>query len=89
MLLVILFLRLPKLSLGGLKFLLHLYLENLIILALVDPIQLEASIILLLMVFIFLLEANLKLGGKLNLGGNLKLRDNLNMGSNLKLEKIT
>jgi hypothetical protein len=50
---------------GGLTFLLHLHLEDLIILALVAPIKLEAQVILSLLVFKFLLEVNLKLGGNL------------------------
>jgi hypothetical protein len=73
MLLVILFLHLPRFSLGGLTFLLHLRLEDLIDLALVAPIKLEAPMILSLLVFRFLLEVNLKLGDNLKLGGNLKL----------------
>jgi hypothetical protein len=87
--LVSLFLHLPSFSPGGLTFLLHLCLKDLIILALVAPIQLEAPVIMSLLVFRFLLEVNLKLGGNLYLGGNLRLGDNLNLGGNLKLEAIT
>jgi hypothetical protein len=70
-------------SSGEFTFLLHLFLEDLVILALVSPILLEAPTILFLLVFIFLLEGNLKLRGNLKSGGNLKL------GCNLKLEAIT
>jgi hypothetical protein len=73
MLLVVVFLHLPRFSLRGIEFLLHLHLEDLIILAPVAPIKLEAQVIMLLMVFKLLLEVNLKLGGNLNFGGNLKL----------------
>ena len=83
MLLVILFLHLPKFSMGGLTFLLHLFLEDLIILALVYPIQLEALVILSLLVFRFLLEVNI------NSGGNLKLEGNFKLGGDLNLEAIT
>jgi hypothetical protein len=72
-LLVFVFLHLPRFSLGGLEFLLHLHLEDIIILVQVAPIKLEAQVILSLLVFKFLLEVNLKLGAHLKLGGNLKL----------------
>jgi hypothetical protein len=64
-------------------FLLHLCWEDLIILALVAPIQLEAPVILSLLVSRFLLEVNLKLGE------NPRLGHNLNLGGNLRLESIT
>jgi hypothetical protein len=73
MLLVFLFLHLPKFSPQGLEFLLHLHLEDLIVLTPVAPINLEAQVILSLLVFKFLLEVNLKLGDHLKLGENLKL----------------
>jgi hypothetical protein len=59
------FLHLLRFSLGGLEFLLHIHLEDLIVLDLVSPIKLEAQVILSLLVFKFLLEVNLKLGGNL------------------------
>jgi hypothetical protein len=95
MLLVFLFLHLPRFSPEGLTFRLHLHLEDRIFLSLVAPIQLGAPFILLLLVFRFLSEVNLNLGGNLilgdslNLGGNLRLGDSLNLGGNLNLEAIT
>jgi hypothetical protein len=47
---------------GGLTFLHHLFLEDLIVLDLVSPIKLEEPVILSLMVFRIMLEVNLKLG---------------------------
>ena len=88
----------PKLHLKFLDFLfllditsllvlyLHLYLEDL---ALLSLIQLEAPIIHSLLVTRFLWEINLTLGGNLNLGVNPKSRHNLNLGVNLRLESIT
>jgi hypothetical protein len=70
-------------------FLLHLFWEDLIILALMAPIQLDAPVILSLLVSRFLLEVNLKIGGNLNLGDNLRLGESLNLGSNLRLASIT
>jgi hypothetical protein len=64
-LLLVLLLHLPKFSLEGLMFLLHIFLEDL---ALVAPIRLEAPIFLSLLVSKFLLEDNLRLGHNLNLG---------------------
>jgi hypothetical protein len=64
-------------------------LKDLVILSLVAPIQFEAPVILSLLVFRFLLEAGLKLGGNHNLGGNIRMGDNLNLGGNLQLEDIT
>jgi hypothetical protein len=92
MLLVVLFLHLPRFSLGGLAFLLHLHLEDLIILAQVAPIKLEAQVILSLLVFKFLLEVNLKLGGNPKLGvitqcmGSISLDYSLNLGIFLSKE---
>jgi hypothetical protein len=63
-----------------LEFLLDLHLEDLIILAQVDPIKLETQVILSLLVFKFLLEANLKFGSNLKFGGNLKLGGNPKLG---------
>jgi hypothetical protein len=54
---------------GGLTFLLHLCLEDLIILALVAPIQLEAPVILSLLVFRFLIGGQPQVGGKPQFGG--------------------
>jgi hypothetical protein len=88
MLLVILLLHLPRFFPEGRTFLLHVHLEDRIVLALVAPIHLEAPIIFSLLVFRFLLEVNLKLGENIKFGGNLKLGDNLNLGGNLKLEDI-
>jgi hypothetical protein len=73
MLLVVVFLCLPRFSLGGLEFLLYLHLEDLIFLSPVAPIKLEEQFIMSLMVFKFLLKVNLKCGGHIKLGGNLKL----------------
>jgi hypothetical protein len=42
-LLVVLFLDLPRLSLGDLKFLLHLHLEDLIVPTLVDPVEITKT----------------------------------------------
>jgi hypothetical protein len=73
MLLVIFSLHLPRFSLGSLMFLLHCFLEDLIVLALVAPIRLLAPIFLSLLVLRFLLGGNLNLGDNLRLGGNLKV----------------
>jgi hypothetical protein len=86
MLLVFLFLHLPKFSLGGLAFLLHLQLEDLIIMALVAPIKLEAQVILSLLVFKFLLEVNLKLEVITQYMGKISLDYNLNLGIFLSKE---
>jgi hypothetical protein len=80
MLLVILFLHLPRFSLGGLTFLLHVCLEDLIVLALVATIQLEVPFILSPLVFIFLLEFNLKLGAITQFMGKIYLDYNINLG---------
>jgi hypothetical protein len=79
-------LHLPRFSSEGFMFLLHLFLEDM---ALVAPIHLEAPVIHSLLVTRFLLEVNLKLGGNLNLGVKLKLGHNLNLWGNLRLESIT
>jgi hypothetical protein len=86
MMLVILFIHLLRFSPGALKFLLHLHLEDLIILAQVAPIKLEEHVILSLLVFKFLLEVNLKLGGNHKLGvitqcmGSIPQDYNLDLG---------
>ena len=88
-LLVVLFLHLLRFSPGSLTFLLHLHLEDLIVLALVAPIKLEAQVLMSLLVFKFLLEDNLKLGGNPKLGvitqftGNIYLDYKLNLGISL------
>jgi hypothetical protein len=66
MLLAVLFPHLPRFYPEGLSFLHHL--EDVIIFHQVSPINLEAQIILSLLVFNFLLEVNLKLGGNPKLG---------------------
>jgi hypothetical protein len=86
MLLVVLFLQIPRFSPGGLKFILHLHLEDLIILGLVSPINLEVQVILSLLVFKFMLEVNLKLGGNLKLEVITQCTSNIPMDYSLNLE---
>jgi hypothetical protein len=85
-LLVVLFLHLHRFSLGGgLAFLLHLHLEDLIVMALVSPIKLEVQVSLSLLVLKFLLEVNLKLGGNLKLEVIIKCMGKIFMNYNLNL----
>jgi hypothetical protein len=92
MLLVFLFLHLPRFSPGGLACHLHLHLKDLIVLAQVAPIKLEAQVIMSLLVFKLLMEVNLKLGGNPKLGvitqcmGSIPLDYSLNLGIYLSKE---
>jgi hypothetical protein len=54
----------------GITFLLHFRLEDLIILALLAPIHLEAPTIFSLLVYKFLFEGSLKLGWQPQVGGH-------------------
>jgi hypothetical protein len=85
MLLVVLFLHLPRFSLGDLAVLLHIHLEDLLVLAQVAPIKLEAQVILSLLVFKFMLGSNLKLGGNPKLGVIIQCMDSIFLDYNLNL----
>jgi hypothetical protein len=88
-LLVVLFLHLPRFSPGGLEFLLHLLLEDLIVLTQVAPMKLESQVILLLLVFKFLLEVNLKLEAITQYMDKVSLDYNINLGFSFLRESTT
>jgi hypothetical protein len=85
MLLAVLFPHLPRFFPEGLVFFLHLHLEDLIVLVQVAAIKLEAQFIMSLLVFKFLLEANLKLGGNPNLGVITQFMDSIYLDHKLNL----
>jgi hypothetical protein len=85
MLLAVLFPHLPRFCLESLAFLFYLHLKDLIILAQVSPIKLEAQVILSLLLFKSLLEANLKLGYNPKLGVRTQFMDSIYLDHKLNL----